>query len=68
MDITLIIAVATMGGLAFIFAGGLAFADKKLLKSYLHRLEEAKLRDHRKIGKEICSGLHYRASLIPAMD
>jgi Na+-translocating ferredoxin:NAD+ oxidoreductase RNF subunit RnfB len=30
MDITLIIAVATMGGLAFIFAGGLAFADKKL--------------------------------------
>ena len=30
MDTTLIIAVATMGGLAFIFAGGLAFADKKL--------------------------------------
>jgi len=30
MDLTLIIAVATMGGLAFIFAGGLAFADKKL--------------------------------------
>lgn len=30
MDITLLIAVATMGGLAFIFAGGLAFADKKL--------------------------------------
>jgi H+/Na+-translocating ferredoxin:NAD+ oxidoreductase subunit B len=30
MDVTLIIAVATMGGLAFIFAGGLAFADKKL--------------------------------------
>lgn len=30
MDLTLLIAVATMGGLAFIFAGGLAFADKKL--------------------------------------
>ncbi len=30
MDISLIIAIATMGGLAFIFAGGLAFADKKL--------------------------------------
>lgn len=30
MDITLIIAIATMGGLGFIFAGALAFADKKL--------------------------------------
>jgi Na+-translocating ferredoxin:NAD+ oxidoreductase RNF subunit RnfB len=30
MDITLIIAIATMGGLAFVFAGSLAFADKKL--------------------------------------
>ena len=30
MDITLIIAIATMGGLGFIFAGGLALADKKL--------------------------------------
>jgi Na+-translocating ferredoxin:NAD+ oxidoreductase RNF subunit RnfB len=30
MDSTLIIALATMGGLGFIFAGGLAFADKKL--------------------------------------
>ena len=30
MDISLLIAIATMGGLAFIFAGGLAFADKKL--------------------------------------
>jgi RnfABCDGE-type electron transport complex B subunit len=30
MDFTLIIAIATMGGLGFIFAGALAFADKKL--------------------------------------
>lgn len=30
MDITIIIAIATMGGLGFIFAGALAVADKKL--------------------------------------
>ncbi|MFC2133867.1 RnfABCDGE type electron transport complex subunit B [Bacteroidota bacterium] len=30
MEITFIIAIATMGGLGLIFAGGLAFADKKL--------------------------------------
>lgn len=30
MEITLLIAIATMGGLGFIFAGALAFADKKL--------------------------------------
>lgn len=30
MNVTLIIAIATMGGLGFIFAGALAFADKKL--------------------------------------
>ncbi|MGD8782177.1 MAG: RnfABCDGE type electron transport complex subunit B [Ignavibacteria bacterium] len=30
MDATLIIAIATMGGLGFIFAGGLAIADRKL--------------------------------------
>ncbi|MCS7054359.1 MAG: RnfABCDGE type electron transport complex subunit B [Ignavibacterium sp.] len=30
MDMTLIIAIATMGGLGFIFAGALAYADKKL--------------------------------------
>ncbi|PKL89334.1 MAG: electron transporter RnfB [Ignavibacteriae bacterium HGW-Ignavibacteriae-2] len=30
MDATLLIALATMGGLGFIFAGGLAIADKKL--------------------------------------
>ncbi|MBU0559693.1 MAG: RnfABCDGE type electron transport complex subunit B, partial [Bacteroidetes bacterium] len=30
MDTSLFIAIATMGGLGFIFAGGLALADKKL--------------------------------------
>ena len=30
MDYTFLIAIATMGGLGFIFAGGLAFANKKL--------------------------------------
>jgi len=32
---------------------GTAFIDKKELESYLHRLEEAKRRDHRKLGKEL---------------
>lgn len=32
---------------------GTAFADKKELEAYLHRLEEAKRRDHRKLGKEL---------------
>lgn len=32
---------------------GTAFADKKELEAYLHRLEEAKRRDHRKIGREL---------------
>jgi len=32
---------------------GTAFADKKALDEYLARLEEAKRRDHRKIGKEL---------------
>lgn len=31
MELTIIIALATMGGLGFLFAGGLAFADRKLL-------------------------------------
>ena len=30
---------------------GTAWTDKKALKAYLHRLEEAEKRDHRKIGK-----------------
>jgi len=32
---------------------GTAFADKKALEEYLARLEEAKRRDHRKIGREL---------------
>jgi len=30
-----------------------SFADKKELKTHLHRLEEARKRDHRKIGREL---------------
>ncbi|MFZ0391141.1 MAG: threonine--tRNA ligase [Calditrichia bacterium] len=30
-----------------------AFPKKKMLEEYLHRLEEAKKRDHRKLGKEL---------------
>ncbi len=32
---------------------GTAFVDKKELDLYLHRLEEAKRRDHRKLGREL---------------
>ncbi|NLD37479.1 MAG: threonine--tRNA ligase [Desulfatiglans sp.] len=32
---------------------GVAFADIKILKSYLQRLEEAKKRDHVKLGKQL---------------
>lgn len=32
---------------------GTAWADKKELKAYLHRLEEAAKRDHRKLGKQL---------------
>ena len=32
---------------------GAAFADKKELKQYLDRLEEARKRDHRKLGKQL---------------
>ncbi|MBB1485838.1 threonine--tRNA ligase [Oceanospirillum sediminis] len=32
---------------------GTAWADKKALKAYLHRLEEAEKRDHRKLGKQL---------------
>src|SRR5262249_10309764 len=32
---------------------GTAFASKKELDDHLHRLEEAKKRDHRKLGKEL---------------
>lgn len=32
---------------------GIAFADKESLKEYLHKIEEAKKRDHRKVGVEM---------------
>lgn len=32
---------------------GTAFADEKALKEYLNRMEEAKRRDHRKLGREL---------------
>ena len=32
---------------------GTAWADKKGLKAYVHRMEEAQKRDHRKIGKKL---------------
>jgi threonyl-tRNA synthetase len=32
---------------------GTAWADKKALKAYLHRLEEAEKRDHRRIGQDL---------------
>jgi threonyl-tRNA synthetase len=32
---------------------GTAFPSKEELETYLHRLEEAKLRDHRKLGKDM---------------
>ena len=32
---------------------GTAWADKKALKAYLHRLEEAEKRDHRKLAKKL---------------
>ena len=33
---------------------GVAFAEQKALKKYLHKLEEAKKRDHVRLGKELC--------------
>jgi threonyl-tRNA synthetase len=32
---------------------GIAFPDKKMLREYLRNLEEAKKRDHRRLGKEL---------------
>ncbi|MDH5517279.1 MAG: threonine--tRNA ligase [Gammaproteobacteria bacterium] len=32
---------------------GTSWPDKKLLKAYLHRIEEAEKRDHRRIGKQM---------------
>ncbi|HEY9136325.1 MAG TPA: threonine--tRNA ligase [Pseudomonadales bacterium] len=44
---------------------GTAWADKKALKQYLHRLEEAGKRDHRKIGKKL--GLFHTQEEAPGM-
>lgn len=44
---------------------GTAWADRKDLKDYLHRLEEAEKRDHRKIGKTL--GLFHLQEEAPGM-
>ena len=44
---------------------GTAWPDKKQLKQYLHRLEEAEKRDHRKIGKQL--GLFHTQEEAPGM-
>jgi threonyl-tRNA synthetase len=44
---------------------GTAWADKKELNDYLHRLEEAEKRDHRKIGKTL--GLFHLQEEAPGM-
>jgi threonyl-tRNA synthetase len=44
---------------------GTAWADKKQLKDYLHRIEEAEKRDHRKIGKQL--GLFHTQEEAPGM-
>jgi len=44
---------------------GTAWADKKQLDDYLKRMEEARARDHRKLGKEL--GLIYFSHFAPAM-
>ncbi|MDX1582377.1 MAG: threonine--tRNA ligase, partial [Thermoanaerobaculia bacterium] len=44
---------------------GTAWADRKELEGYLERLEEAKARDHRKLGKEL--GLFQFSQFAPAM-
>src|SRR6266540_3372146 len=44
---------------------GTAFADKKELDTYLERLEEAKRRDHRKLGREL--DLFSQLPVIPAL-
>jgi len=43
---------------------GTAFADRKELKEYLRLLEEARARDHRKLGKEL--GLFHFDPIAPA--
>jgi threonyl-tRNA synthetase len=44
---------------------GTAWPDKKQLKAYLHRLEEAEKRDHRRIGKQM--GLFHTQEEAPGM-
>jgi threonyl-tRNA synthetase len=44
---------------------GTAWADKKSLADYLHRLEEAEKRDHRKLGKLL--GLFHFQDVAPGM-
>jgi threonyl-tRNA synthetase len=44
---------------------GTAWTDKKALKEYLHRLEEAEKRDHRKIGRQL--GLFHAQEEAPGM-
>ena len=44
---------------------GTAWSDEKELQDYLKRIEEAKARDHRKLGKEL--GLVHFSPLAPAM-
>lgn len=44
---------------------GTAWADKKALADYLHRLEEAEKRDHRKLGKTL--GLFHFQEIAPGM-
>lgn len=44
---------------------GTAWLDKKDLKAYLHRLEEAEKRDHRKLGKQM--GLFHLQDEAPGM-
>jgi len=44
---------------------GTAWSDEKELREYLERIEEAKARDHRKLGKEL--GLVHFSHLAPAM-
>ncbi len=44
---------------------GTAWADKEQLEAYLKRIEDAKARDHRKIGKEL--DLIYFSQFAPAM-
>ena len=44
---------------------GTAWPDKKQLNAYLHRLEEAEKRDHRKLGKQL--GLFHTQEEAPGM-